>query len=181
MPNYHQFLRTRRSVRRFLDRPVPDDVLHRILETATYAPSAHHRQHWRFVVLQKQASKERLAHHMGAAFRRDLEADGLHPQKVDELVGRSRQRILSAPLAVVLCFDPTVGDDYPDETRQRAEYMMGVQSAALSGLQFLLAAHAEGMEGSGPVGRSLPLSRCDKRSICPRIGCHRRYFSWAIQ
>ena len=44
-------LYTARSVRRFADRPVPVEVLARIVEAATMAPSAENKQTWRFVVL----------------------------------------------------------------------------------------------------------------------------------
>src|SRR5687768_2063471 len=47
----HNFLRTRRSIRRFKPDPVPASVIEEILTTATYAPSAHNRQPWRFAVL----------------------------------------------------------------------------------------------------------------------------------
>lgn len=42
---------TARSTRRFADRPVPIEVLSRIVEMATMAPSAENKQTWRFVVL----------------------------------------------------------------------------------------------------------------------------------
>jgi nitroreductase len=38
-------------------------------------------------------------------------------------------------------------DSYPDEKRQYAERMMATQSVAASGLQLLIAAHAEGLGG----------------------------------
>src|SRR5215475_1912615 len=47
----HNFLRTRRSIRRFKPDPVPDPVIQNILLTAAFAPSAHNRQPWRFVVV----------------------------------------------------------------------------------------------------------------------------------
>jgi coenzyme F420-0:L-glutamate ligase / coenzyme F420-1:gamma-L-glutamate ligase len=38
-------------------------------------------------------------------------------------------------------------DVYPDEKRNKAEYLMAVQSVANAGMQMLLAAHAEGLGG----------------------------------
>jgi F420 biosynthesis protein FbiB-like protein len=143
----HKFLRSRRSVRRFRQAPVPAEVIERILETATWAPSAHNRQPWRFAVLNSPANRERLAEAMGADFRRDLLADGLLPEQVENLVQRSCQRILAAPVVIVLSLDATVGDRYPDRRREQAEYLMGVQSVALAGGTLLLAAHAEGLGG----------------------------------
>ena len=43
---------TARAVRRFTDEPVPDDVLDRCLQAATWAPSGGNFQAWRFVVLR---------------------------------------------------------------------------------------------------------------------------------
>jgi nitroreductase len=45
----------RRSIRKFLDDPVPRESLEKILETAILAPSAKNRQPWRFVVLEGDA------------------------------------------------------------------------------------------------------------------------------
>jgi F420 biosynthesis protein FbiB-like protein len=140
-------LRSRRSTRRFLPQPVPQAVLLRLLEAATWAPSAHNRQPWRFVVLSSPESRRRLAGDMGIRFRQDLLADGLPEQEVQAQVARSRQRILDAPAAVLLCLDPSAGDVYPDPERQQFELLMGVQGAAMAGENLLLAAQAEGLGG----------------------------------
>ncbi len=144
---YQYFLRSRRSVRYFLPEIVPEDVIGRMLETAVTAPSAHNRQPWRFVIVKSDEAKTGLADAMGAAFRSDLIADGLPEVQADEQVKRSRCRILDAPVVVVICLDKADLDVYPDKKRQEAEYIMAVQSAALAGGTFLLAAHAEGLGG----------------------------------
>ncbi|MEW6401713.1 MAG: nitroreductase family protein [Chloroflexota bacterium] len=141
----HQFLRTRRSIRRFKSDPIPDPVIQRILTTATYAPSAHNRQPWRFAVLTSADAKSSLAEAMGADFRHDLEKDKVSENEISRLVNRSRERIMTAPLVVILCADATEMDVYPDPKRQKAEYIMAVQSVANAGLQMLLAIHAEGL------------------------------------
>ena len=69
-------LRTRRSIRRYLERPVPRDVLENLLEAATCAPSAHNTQPWRFAVLTERAGKERLARGMGERLHADRTGDG---------------------------------------------------------------------------------------------------------
>jgi nitroreductase len=51
----------RRSVRTFLDRPVGEDVLEKILDAARRAPSARNAQEWRFVVVSDRAVRERIA------------------------------------------------------------------------------------------------------------------------
>jgi len=143
----HNFLQTRRSIRRFKPDPVSDSVIQNILSTATYAPSAHNRQPWRFVVITSFAVKIQLADAMAEDFERDLLRDGMAPEKVQSQIKRSKERIASAPLAILLCLDMTEMDSYPDEKRQQAERMMAIQSVAAAGLQLLLAAHAEGLGG----------------------------------
>lgn len=47
-----EVLATARSIRRFTDEPVGDEVLDRCLEAATWAPNGANVQAWRFVVLR---------------------------------------------------------------------------------------------------------------------------------
>ncbi|HEX9839235.1 MAG TPA: nitroreductase family protein [Anaerolineales bacterium] len=147
-------LRTRRSIRRFKPDPVPDSVIRDILTTATYAPSAHNRQPWRFVVITDLSVKTQLADAMAIDFQRDLAEDGVPDEKIQAQVRRSKERITSAPVAILLCLDMSEMDSYPDEKRSKAEYMMAVQSVAAAGLQLLLAVHAEGL---GAVWACWPL------------------------
>jgi nitroreductase len=49
---------TRRSIRRYLRRPVPRGILERIIEAGSYAPSARNSQPWHFTVV---AAPERIA------------------------------------------------------------------------------------------------------------------------
>lgn len=147
MDNLRTFLRTRRSVRRFKPDPVPDSVLRDILHTATFAPSAHNRQPWRFIVLTDSSTKTHLSDAMAEEFLRDLKKDNLSPEEIEKRVNKSRERITSAPVVIILCVDMSEMDSYPDERRKQAEYIIGVQSAANAGMQLLLAAHAEGLGG----------------------------------
>jgi coenzyme F420-0:L-glutamate ligase/coenzyme F420-1:gamma-L-glutamate ligase len=143
-----EWMRTRRSIRRFLPRPVETDAIRMVLQAATWAPSAHHRQPWRFVVLSSPQSRQSLANAMSVDFRRDLQSDGLSAEQVEAQVERSRQRIIEAPVAILLCLDTSVGDVYPDPHRQHSEIMMGVQGVAMAGENLLLAAHAFGLGGA---------------------------------
>lgn len=52
---------TRKSVRAFMDRDVPENVISRLLEAARLAPSASNRQEWRFVVVRNPETRKRLA------------------------------------------------------------------------------------------------------------------------
>lgn len=145
--NLRDFLRSRRSIRRFKPDPVPDSVIRDILHTATFAPSAHNRQPWRFIVLTEPAAKNHLSEAMAEEFQRDLERDNLPTEEILKRVNRSRERITSAPVVIMLCLDMTEMDTYPDARRNQAEHLIATQSAANAGMQLLLAAHAEGLGG----------------------------------
>ena len=45
---------TRRSVRRYLERPVPEDLLETVLKAGMYAPSAGNEQPWHFIVIDSK-------------------------------------------------------------------------------------------------------------------------------
>lgn len=82
---------------------------------------------------------------MAIDFQRDLEADVLSPDDIEKKIARSRDRIISAPVIIILSVDMSDMDIYPDTRRKKAEYIMATQSAANAGMQLLLAAHAEGL------------------------------------
>ncbi|NJN55914.1 MAG: hypothetical protein HC804_14910 [Anaerolineae bacterium] len=60
---------------------MPAELIETLLTAATYAPSAHNRQPWRFVVLTSPESKHELATAMGQKLQADLEADNV-PESV---------------------------------------------------------------------------------------------------
>lgn len=138
-------MRSRRSIRRYRDERVPKAWVDCLLEAAVWAPSAHNRQPWRFVVIDKESTKERLARRMGAALRRDLEADGLARAVIDADVGRSYDRITTAPLLILLCMSLADMDVYPDPERNHHEREMARQSAAMAGQNLLLMAEQLGL------------------------------------
>lgn len=89
--------------------------------------------------------KEKLANTMAEKFQHDLESDNLSPDEISKRVVRSKDRILSAPVVIILSVDMNDMDTYPDKHRKKAEYIMAIQSGANAGMQLLLAAHAEGL------------------------------------
>lgn len=145
MSDLLEVIRSRRSIRRYADRPVPPEITTQLLSAATWAPSAHNRQPWRFVVMEEAATKERLAAAMGAQLRRDLAADGLPPEAIARDAARSYERISSAPLLVLVCLTLTDMDGYPDARRRAHEATMAAQSAAMAGQNLMLAAHVLGL------------------------------------
>ena len=139
------FMRGRRSLRRYQRQSVPREWIALLLEAAVWAPSAHNRQPWRFAIIDEQATKEQLAREMGAALRRDLTADGLSPAAIDADVGRSYKRITSAPVLILVCMSLSDMDDYSDEKRNDHERTMAQQSTAMAGQNMLLMAEKLGL------------------------------------
>ncbi len=57
----YDVMRTTFACREFTGEPVPQDVLHRIIDNARFAPSGGNRQGWRIINITDPAKKERLA------------------------------------------------------------------------------------------------------------------------
>jgi len=77
-------IRTMLAVRRYLDRPVPETIVHRIVEAGRLTGSAMNLQPWQFIVVQDRDTLRRL----GA-------------------LARSGPYVAEAPLAVVVAVDRT--------------------------------------------------------------------------
>jgi F420 biosynthesis protein FbiB-like protein len=135
----------RRSVRRYLPRPVPRADLLAILEAARWAPSPHNTTPWRFALLTSPARKEHLAERMARRWTADLGRDGLPVAEVEAQVSRSRARLREAPALIVGCLYPGDLDSYPDPTRQSAERLMAAHSLGAALQTLMLTAHARGL------------------------------------
>jgi nitroreductase len=56
-----ELMKARRSVRRFLDRPVSHETIEKLVEAARWAPSNHNRQGWKFLVFEDRERIRELA------------------------------------------------------------------------------------------------------------------------
>jgi PPOX class probable F420-dependent enzyme len=136
----------RRSIRRYLPKKVPDEAVEVVLEAARWAPSPHGRQPWRFAVVRRGETKERLADAMGQEWRANLEMDGQDAEVVEKRLIGSRKRLLNAPVLLLLCLYLEELDAYPDARRQRGETTMAVQSLGAATQNALLAAYDLGLD-----------------------------------
>ena len=134
------FLEARRSIRAFLPDPVPRSALDSFVEAACAAPAPHHSRPWRWVIIDGDESKERLATGMGAQWRQDLAGDNVPTVRIDELVAASRTKITGAPAVVLGCLTWDGLDRYPDEARRRAEWGMALLSLGAAVENLMLAA-----------------------------------------
>lgn len=131
-------LHTRRSIRRYTDRPVSPTLIDRLLEAATRAPSSHNCQPWRFVVITTASVKAQLADRMGERLRADRLRAANRVEEIERDAARSRERITSAPAIIVVCLSTIDLDDHH-------ERLMAIQSAAAAIQNLLLAAHEAGL------------------------------------
>jgi len=131
-------LHTRRSIRRYTDRPVSPTLIDRLLEAATRAPSSHNCQPWRFVVITTASVKAQLADRMGERLRADRLRAANRVEEIERDAARSRERITSAPVIIVVCLS-TIDLDDPHER------LMAIQSVAAAIQNLLLAAHEAGL------------------------------------
>jgi coenzyme F420-0:L-glutamate ligase/coenzyme F420-1:gamma-L-glutamate ligase len=143
--DFWRLLQDRRSVRRYKTRPIPGKILEKILTAATWAPSAHNCEPWRFCVITREPAKVNLSRVMGRRWRQDLLADGAYPAYVDRRIQISHARITGAAALVLPCVTMAGMDDYPDPRRADAERIMAIQSVALACQNLLLAAHHYGL------------------------------------
>jgi len=64
---------TRRSIRKYTNEPVPEEVLHNILEAGRLSPSAVNRQPWHFIVVKDQTIKEAISHERYSRFIKEAD------------------------------------------------------------------------------------------------------------
>ncbi|RLE62491.1 MAG: nitroreductase family protein [Thermoprotei archaeon] len=145
MCNILEIIKSRRSIRKFRPNPIPRELIEKILEAARWAPSAHNAQPWRFVVIRDYQMKLKLAKAMAEAWRRDLIKDGVSIDQISRLIEESVRVFTSAPVLIVVCLTMENMHRYPDERRNKVEYIMAVQSVAAAIQNILLSAHALGL------------------------------------
>jgi nitroreductase len=54
-------IKTRRSIRKYIDKPVEDEKIIKLIESARLAPSGSNTQPWRFIIVKSELNKQKLA------------------------------------------------------------------------------------------------------------------------
>lgn len=130
-------LHTRRSIRKFTDRPVPRPLLESLLKEALWSPSGMNRQPWKFVVLQGKAFDDLVALSTGMAGTMEgpLQAQNFN-EKMRAFITGFFKNLGGAGTAVV-----SLSKAAPTELADHANMV----SAAAAFYNFLLLAHEAGL------------------------------------
>ncbi len=110
---------TTRAVRRLKPDPVPDDVLRRVLQAATWGPTGANVQPWRVIAVRDVAKKERLQQLYAGPWRRYAKGHQALLDSMPDGVRAAQERMLGAanylaehmheaPVLLVFCFNPAL-------------------------------------------------------------------------
>ncbi len=136
-------IKLRRSIRKFLDTPVSQDLIKDVLLAAGWAPSAHNAQPWRFIVLEDISVKQELADSMAESWTADMAKDGL---KIEEEIRKKRiDRFATAPVLILACFTMNEMKKFPDKKLRDCERDLAIQGLGAAIQNMLLTAHAKGL------------------------------------
>jgi nitroreductase len=93
-------IKNRRSIRRFEDRPVPEELVRKIVEAGQWAPSACNRQAWKFIIVDSREVKNRILKETTAYFvgKAPLLIFVVYSNRTDNL--EYKDHLLSAAMAV---------------------------------------------------------------------------------
>lgn len=120
---------TRRSIRKFLEIPVEEEKLEKLLEAVRMAPSWANLQCWHLIVVKDRATRERIS-------ELSYVESFLAPSGYK--VNPAQKGIADAPVALVLCADPAKSG----ELWEQRFYMTDIGIASQN---LMLAAHALGL------------------------------------
>jgi nitroreductase len=118
-PTLYEAMSTLRAVRRLKPEEVPEDVIHRVLEAATWAPTGGNVQPWRVIVVRDRAKMARLGELYAASWHAYSEGHMKSIAGAPEAVQISTAKMLGAgnyladhfaetPALLVFCFNPQI-------------------------------------------------------------------------
>jgi len=149
----------RRSIRKYLDKPVPQEVLMDVLEAARIAPSEHNIQPWKYVVLTGE-KKDKFLDVMEKGFAREKGENKYYTKTKGFSFATHSLRILrTAP--VLLAVYRTNGKDIEDNDYtidDRFESLFDILSIGASIENLILEAQAQGLGSlwTGTYGYAYP-------------------------
>ncbi len=145
MNNIMGSIKKRRSIRKYSSQKISADVIRQVLEAARWAPSAHNAQPWRFIVLTDASLKSELSEAMADAKIAYMIKDGVSPETCKSQRKASVERFTHAPVLIVAGLTMRDMRKHPDESRQKTERDLAMQSLGAAVQNMLLVAHVNGL------------------------------------
>jgi nitroreductase len=150
----YEAMRTLRAVRRLKPDPIPDQVLNRALEAATWAPTGGNRQPWRIIVVKDRALKQRLGELYSAEWSKFSGGYRGAMASLPEADRKRMERTLDAgdylakhwgetPVIAMFCFNPK--EMAITDAKLNRPSVVGGGSVYPAVENFLLACRAEGL------------------------------------
>ena len=136
-------IRNRRTVRDFVDRPVPREVIEAMLESARWAPNHRHTEPWRVFVLQKDGDKRRAVANLVSRWTYE-NVKNPTPERRAQSAEQVRQEVLEAPAFIYVYAIPG-----PNEEVTRENYA----AAACAVQNMMLTAYAHGVGAGWSTGK----------------------------
>ena len=136
----YEAISARRSIRRFKDEPLADEVVEKILQAGILAPSGKNRQPWRFYVVSGGPKKAEMVGILRAALQR-LSAEG-HNMRWPE---HSVDIMERAPVTVFVCNPEGQRPWFAHGSDQAMMQVVDTQSVEAAIQNMLLVAQAEGV------------------------------------
>jgi nitroreductase len=134
---FDEVVARRRSIRKFREDPVSDELLCKILEAGRWAPSAGNTQPWRFIVVTNPEVKQRIARACTESSKKAWSQ--FPPERAKYLAQRGgswdKSAMAKIPVLVAVC--------YETPERMREELASGSAWTAIQNM--LLAATNEGL------------------------------------
>jgi nitroreductase len=101
-----------RACRAFSEDPIADDLIARLLDAATFAPSAENRQPWEFVVVREPTTRAHLGDLTARAWEgggREFSRGRLDDKLLAEVDAGATGGVAAAPVMIVVCADTERG------------------------------------------------------------------------
>ena len=162
--DWETVIRTRRTVRRFTDRPVERFLVEKLIEFATTAPSASNNQPWRFFVTDSTSVIEAMAlavHQAVDELKARMPSDSL---PAFARYGDYFVRFAQAPVVIVPSYRPLALLSQmvtPTPLIERLEEVSGLASTSLAVQNLLLAAHGMQLGATCMTGPLLAAPRIE--------------------
>jgi nitroreductase len=156
-----EFLRSRRSIRRFKPEPVEAALIERLLEAAVTAPSAGNKQPWRFWVVERRDVIDAMAAAVREASARLEASIPEESRDAFHAYGDYFTRFEAAPVVIVPIFrgaqvlSHLAGPSLPAAEREALRTLErdnGLLGTSLAVGNLLLVAHALGLGASAMTG-----------------------------